>query len=128
MPGMSRTSPSLFQRLRYLAGQPLPPEMPDWVRADVTGPGHARRYLTRGLIPLIPILIAFYFVPGPLIYRLCMMALLLIPLIYFQIALIRIYRRHLLATNGLDPDMLNAKRDKKRKETKSEYESIYRRD
>ncbi|MBD0022735.1 MULTISPECIES: DUF5313 family protein [Gordonia] len=125
---MSRTEPSLIQRVKYLLGRPLPDEMREWVRNDVTGPGAARRYFMRGIVPLIPILIAFAFVPGPVIIRLCMMLLLLLPLLYFQFALIKVYRRHLLSTNGLDPELINATRDRRRDSTRSEYESIYRRD
>ncbi|AZG48552.1 DUF5313 family protein [Gordonia insulae] len=123
---MSDTRPDLLQRLRYLAGTPLPESMREWVRHDVTGPGHLRRYLIRGVVPVIPILVVFAFIPGPPIVRICMILLLLLPLIYFQIALIKIYRRHLLLTNGLDPELLNSKRDKRRATTRSDYENIYR--
>ncbi len=128
MGGMSATQPSLIQRVKYLLGRPLPDGMREWVRNDVVGPGNARRYFIRGILPLIPILLAFAFVPGPLIIRLCMMLLLLLPLIYFQFALMRVYRRHLLHSNGLDPDLVNESRDRRKADTRSEYENIYRRD
>lgn len=124
----SRTRPNLAERLRYLVGRPLPESMRDWVRNDVTGPGHLRRYFIRGILPLIPIFVAFAFVPGPILVRAGMIALLLLPLVYFQIALMRIYRRHLLLTNGLDPEMVDAARARRRDSTRSEYESIYRRE
>ena len=77
---------------------------------------------------MIPVLIAFAFVPGPLIIRVCMMLLLLLPLIYFQFALMKVYRRHLLHTNGLDPELVNVTRDKRKADTRNEYEKIYRKD
>ena len=125
---MSATQPSLTQRLLYLLGRPLPDEMREWVRNDVVGPCNARRYFVRGILPLIPVLIAFAFVPGPLIIRVCMMLLLLLPLIYFQFALMKVYRRHLLHTNGLDPELVNVTRDKRKADTRNEYEKIYRKD
>ena len=128
MGGMSAPSPSLIQRLKYLLGRPLTEGIREWVRNDVVGPGNARRYFIRGLLPLIPILIVFAFVPGPLFIRLCMILLLLLPLIYFQIALMRVYRRHLLHSNGLDPDLINESRDRRKADTRSEYEKLYRRD
>ncbi len=99
--------------------------MRDWVHNDVVGPGYTRRYITRGVLPLLPILIAFGFIPTPLIYRVCMIALLLIPLIYFQIALTPFYRRHLLLTNGLDPDLVSARKQRRKAETKADYDAIY---
>ena len=128
MGAMSATQPSLTQRRLYLLGRPLPDEMREWVRNDVVGPGNARRYFVRGILPLIPVLIAFAFVPGPLIIRVCMMLLLLLPLIYFQFALMKVYRRHLLHTNGLDPELVNVTRDKRKADTRNEYEKIYRKD
>jgi hypothetical protein len=120
-----RVTPTVFQKAKYLLGRPLPESMRDWVVRDVTGPGSARRYVLRGVIPFVPIFIAFAFVPGPVIYRMGMIALLLIPLVYFEIALMGIYRRHLLTTNGLDGDLIGAKRRARRAVTKDEYEANY---
>lgn len=95
--------PGPLRRIGYLLGRPLPESMRAWVRNDVTGPGHLRRYVVRGFLPVVPILIALFFIPGSLMVRLGMVLLLAIPLIYFQIALSGVYRRHLLRNNGLDP-------------------------
>ncbi|GAC78051.1 MULTISPECIES: DUF5313 family protein [Gordonia] len=105
---MSATRPGLLQKIGYLLGRPLPTSMREWVRNDLTGPGHVRRYIVRGLIPLIPLLVGFWFIPGPLLLRGGMMLLILIPFVYFQIALIRVYRRHLLINNGLDASLVDA--------------------
>lgn len=118
--------PNLFQIVRYLLGRPLPESMRDWVIGDVTGPGSTRRFIIRGVLPFLPILLAFaIFVPGPFVYRIGMIALLLIPLVYFEIALMSIYRRHLLTTNGLDGDLVDVKRRARREITKNEYEANY---
>ncbi|WP_253662424.1 DUF5313 family protein [Williamsia maris] len=120
-----RASPGPVAFLRYLGGRPLPVSMRDWVLRDVVGPGHTRRYVTRGVLPLVPILVAFAFIPTPLIYRVCMIAILLIPLVYFQIALTPFYRRHLLLTNGLDPELVSEKKQRRKAATKADYDAIY---
>ncbi|WP_020109321.1 DUF5313 family protein [Nocardia sp. 348MFTsu5.1] len=120
-----KTRPNFLQLVKYLLGRPLPASMRDWVIRDVTGPGCIRRYIIRGVLPFLPIFIAFSFVPGPVIYRLGMIALLLIPLVYFEIALMSIYRRHLLTTNGIDGALIGVKRRAKQEITKNEYEAKY---
>ncbi|GGF25388.1 DUF5313 family protein [Williamsia phyllosphaerae] len=125
MSSQSRTRPTPVGFLRYLGGRPLPESMREWVLHDVVGPGHTRRYITRGVLPLLPILIAFSFIPTPLIYRVCMIAILLIPLVYFQIALTPFYRRHLLLTNGLDPDLISERKQRRKEATKADYDAIY---
>ncbi|BAD54948.1 hypothetical protein NFA_1060 [Nocardia farcinica IFM 10152] len=107
--GMSgRTCPSPAQRLAYIGGATLPPSMSEWVLADLTGPGATRRYLTRILLPIIPVLSLLLLLPGPLWMGLAMMALLYLPLIYFTIALMYVYRRHRLLQHGLDPALADA--------------------
>ena len=44
-----RTRPTVIQRLAYVVGRPLPPQMQDWVRNDILGPGGVRRYLLHAL-------------------------------------------------------------------------------
>ncbi|GAC58453.1 hypothetical protein GOHSU_40_00370 [Gordonia hirsuta DSM 44140 = NBRC 16056] len=100
---MSTARPGPLQRIGYLLGRPLPPQMQDWVANDITGKGNYRRYLIRGLIPFLPIIIGLCFLPGSWLLRGGMVLILLIPYIYFQVALGSIYRRHLLHNNGLDP-------------------------
>ncbi len=104
-----RTTPTLAQRIRYIAGGTLPPSMSDWVLADLTGRGAARRYLLRFLVPILLVLCGFLLVPGPLWMRLAMMALLYLPLIYFTAALMFVYRRARLAKHGLDPALAESR-------------------
>lgn len=51
---MSEQKPNPVQRVRYICGATLPPSMQQWVLRDLTGPGAARRYLVRFLVPIIP--------------------------------------------------------------------------
>lgn len=102
---MGEQRPNPMQRVRYICGATLPSSMRQWVLDDLTGPGATRRYLVRFLVPIIPVLCLFLLVPGPLWVGLSMMALLYLPLIYFTVALIYVYRRHRLLRHGLDPEL-----------------------
>ncbi|WP_063125666.1 DUF5313 family protein [Nocardia fusca] len=101
-------TPNLYQRIGYICGRPLPAEYSDWVLNDLTGPGATRRYLVRMLVPLVLVLLLFLLVPGPLWIGASMMALLLLPLIYFTVALTYVFRRNRLVKHGLDPALADA--------------------
>lgn len=118
----NRTKPSLRQFFGYTFGRTLPDSMQGWVREDLVGNGAQVRYLARFTLPVIPLLLLFLFVPGPLWMSLAMMALLFIPLIYFAIALMNVYRRHRLLIHGLDPQLINAKAQKRVDRTRDDYE------
>jgi hypothetical protein len=117
-----RTTPTLPQRIRYICGATLPPSMSAWVINDLTGPGAARRYLLRILIPVLAVLCLFLLVPGPLWMRLAMMALLYLPLIYFTIALMYVYRRGRLNKHGLDPALADARQHRRAVAEREAYE------
>ncbi|MFC4606185.1 DUF5313 family protein [Rhodococcus kronopolitis] len=115
--------PNLGQYLRYLVGGVLPESMQDWVRNDLVGRGAMTRYVLRFTIPLIPLFAAFYLlIPGERWIPLAMMALLLFPVLYFAIALMNIYRRHRLLAHGLDPELLDAKAQRRVEATRDDYE------
>jgi hypothetical protein len=114
--------PDPIQRLRYICGGTLPPSMRDWVLADLTGPGAARRYLLRILVPILVLLCLFLLIPGPLWIGLSMMALLYLPLIYFTVALMYVYRRHRLSKHGLDPDLADRGRRQRAEAERAAYE------
>ncbi|MFI9537947.1 DUF5313 family protein [Nocardia fusca] len=101
-------TPNLYQRIGYICGRPLPAEYSGWVLNDLTGPGATRRYLMRMLVPLVLVLLLFLLVPGPLWIGASMMALLLLPLIYFTVALTYVFRRNRLVKHGLDPALADA--------------------
>ncbi|WP_067536997.1 DUF5313 family protein [Nocardia crassostreae] len=117
-----RTTPTFVQRIRYITGGTLPASMSQWVIDDLTGPGAARRYLMRILIPIIPPLCLFLLIPGPLWMGLSMMALLYLPLIYFTVALMYVYRRAWLAKHGLDPELANQRERQRAAADREAYE------
>lgn len=116
------TRPSFPQYCGYLLGKTLPDSMQDWVRNDLVGPGAQRRYIIRFTVPATLVLLLFLLIPGPIWIPLAMMALLLIPLAYFVVALGNIYRRHRLQSHGLDPELMNEKSQKRADRTREEYE------
>jgi hypothetical protein len=115
-------TPGLVQRIGYIYGATLPASMSVWVREDLTGPGATRRYLLRFLLPVIPLLCLFLLLPGPLWMGPAMMALLFLPLTYFTIALMYVYRRHRLSKHGLDPALAEAGQRRKDAVVRAEYE------
>ncbi|MGW5454260.1 DUF5313 family protein [Nocardia sp. NPDC003979] len=120
------TTPNLWQRLRYIGGATLPPSMSEWVLADLTGPGATRRYLLRILVPVLPLLCLFLLTPGPLWIGLSMMALLYLPLIYFTVALVYVYRRHRLVSHGFDPELAFAAQRRRADADRAAYEQRHR--
>ncbi|WP_280273589.1 DUF5313 family protein [Nocardia wallacei] len=120
---MSGQTPDPIQRVRYIAGATLPESMREWVLEDLTGRGAGRRYLLRFLVPVLPVLCLFLLVPGPLWIGLSMMALLYIPLIYFTVALMYVYRRHRLIKHGLDPELADIRRRRRAEAERASYES-----
>ncbi|MFD6452368.1 DUF5313 family protein [Nocardia sp. NPDC060220] len=124
---MSNSTPNPWQRVRYITGGTLPPSMSDWVLADLTGPGATRRYLMRFLLPVLPVLCLFLLVPGPLWIGLSMMALLYLPLVYFTVALVYVYRRHRLVSHGFDPELANEAERRRTEAERVAYESRHHR-
>ncbi|MGB3771649.1 MAG: DUF5313 family protein [Rhodococcus sp. (in: high G+C Gram-positive bacteria)] len=122
MSSPDRTHPTGFEYLGYQFGRDLPYSMQDWVRNDLVGSGSTTRYMVRFLIPAIPLLALFLLVPGPLWIRLAMIALLLLPFVYFAFALMNVYRRHRLLSHGLDPELIGAKAQKRVDDVRDDYE------
>ncbi|WP_433608840.1 DUF5313 family protein [Prescottella agglutinans] len=114
--------PTFGQYVGYQFGRTLPPSLQDWVRNDLVGPGASARYLIRFTVPVLPILALFLLIPGPVWIPLAMMALLFIPLVYFAIALMRVYRRHRLQSHGLDPELVAEKAQRRAEWIRDDYE------
>ena len=125
-PTATTPEPTARQRLGYVLGRTLPTQLHPWVIADTTGPGATRRYATRCLIPLIPILAGLLLIPGPWIIRTGMVLLLFLPFVYFLLALKNIYLRHRLVSHGLDPHLLNTHKQRRLDQEQASYESRYR--
>lgn len=115
-------TPNPWQRVKYLAGYPLPDAMRGWIRNDLLGRGTRRRYFIRGLSLVLPLFIICLLIPGSVWLRAGMVLLVVIPLVYFEIALFNVYRRHLLATNGLDPDLVNEAQRARDELVRKDYE------
>ncbi|MCA1008680.1 DUF5313 domain-containing protein [Rhodococcus hoagii] len=114
--------PTFGQYVGYQFGRTLPDSLQDWVRRDLVGPGASVRYLIRFTVPVLPILALFLLIPGPIWIPLAMMALLFIPLVYFAIALMQVYRRHRLHSHGLDPDLVAEKAQRRADRVRDDYE------
>lgn len=52
---MARKRPTPLQWLAYLAGRPLPAELPEWVRNDLVGPHSAARHILRTELAYSPL-------------------------------------------------------------------------
>jgi hypothetical protein len=101
-----RTKPNAWQFLRYCAGARLPDSMRDWVRDDLAGKGATRRMMGRVAVPAVLVLAPFWLVPTTLDVHLSMTLPILIPFVYFSHALNKVWRRHMLAVHGLDPELV----------------------
>ncbi|WP_280438352.1 DUF5313 family protein [Nocardia carnea] len=115
-------TPGFFQRIGYICGRTLPAEYSDWVLDDLTGAGATRRYLVRMLAPMMLVLALFLLVPGPLWVGASMMALLVLPLIYFTVALTYVFRRNRLVRHGLDPALADLDVRRRAEAERASYE------
>lgn len=118
----AQSRPTFTQYVGYLFGRTLPDSKRDWVRNDLVGRGASVRYMLRFTLPIVPLLALFLLVPGPIWLPLGMMAILLIPLVYFAAALMQIYRRHRLLAHGLDPELLGEKAQRRHDRERADYE------
>lgn len=118
----AQSHPSFTQYVGYLFGRTLPESKRDWVRNDLVGRGASVRYLLRFTLPIVPLLALFLLMPGPIWLPLGMIAILLIPLVYFAVALMQIYRRHRLLSHGLDPELLGEKAQRRHDRERADYE------
>ena len=124
MPDESR--PSGFQQVRYWYGARLPERMNRWVAQDLAGPGATLRMVARWAIPCVLLLAPMLFVPASWLVRLNMTIPILIPYIFFSVALNRVYRRYRLSQHGLDPDLVNKLEREKNADLYDEYHRKYR--
>jgi hypothetical protein len=103
----TRTKPNLIEYITYSYGRTLPPSMREWVRHDLAGKGSATRLVVRVTIPCILLLLPLLLIPTTLYVYISMTVPILIPFVYFAIALNRVYRRHRLSQHGLDPALVD---------------------
>jgi hypothetical protein len=104
---MSRAKPNPWQFVRYCAGARLPDSMREWVQGDLAGKGAARRMMVRVAVPAVLVLAPFWLIPTTFVVHLSMTLPIFIPFVYFSHALNKVWRRHMLAVHGLDPDLVD---------------------
>jgi Family of unknown function (DUF5313) len=102
-----RARPNAWQFVRYCAGARLPDSMREWVRNDLAGKGATRRMMRRVAVPAVLVLAPFWLIPTTFDVHLSMTLPILIPFVYFSHALNKVWRRHMLAVHGLDPDLVD---------------------
>lgn len=95
--------PTIRQRIAYDLGRTLPPEFNEWVQHDLVGHGATERYLVRFVWPIIPFFVLVLLLPGPILLKVGMIVMMLVPLVIFTVALSYVWRRYRLARHGLDP-------------------------
>ncbi len=100
-----RPRPNLGQYVAYCYGKALPASMRDWVRNDLGGKGATVRTMIRFIIPAVVVLAPFWLIPTTLYVHASMTLPIFLPYVLFTHALNRVWRRHLLSKNGLDPDL-----------------------
>lgn len=121
-----RSRPGAWQYFKYAYGARLPESMREWVANDLAGPGAAFRMVARWSVPCILLLVPMLFVPTEWIIRLNMTIPILIPYVFFSIALNKVYRRYRLTQHGLDPDLVNKLEREKNADMYEEYNRKYR--
>src|SRR5438309_8803332 len=102
----SAVRPNALQFIRYCCGGRLPDSMRDWVRHDLTAKGATGRMMRRVAVPAVLVLAPFWLIPTTLVVHLSMTLPILIPFVYFSHALNKVWRRHMLALHGLDPELV----------------------
>lgn len=102
-PKLQRPNP--IQYFRYCYGRPLPPELLDWVRNDLTGPGATIRMIMRAVVPTTLILTPFWFLPADFMTHVTMTFPIWFMVILFSHALNKVWRKHMLRMHGLDPEL-----------------------
>lgn len=122
----TRTTPNLFERVKYLLGMRLPDSMRDWVINDATGPGHNRRFFIRGALMFVPFLIVALVLPSPVWVKLALIAMMALPAIVFVGGLRTIYLQELLVDNGIDPHTESGKQLAEHRRRSQVYEQKYR--
>ena len=113
--------PNLWQYLLYCYGKRLPNSMNRWVAEDLAGQGAIRRHMIRYAIPPLLILAPLWLLPAPIYMRLEMTAPIYVWALLMALALNKVWRRHRLARQGLDPNLVDVIKRKKDAKMHDEY-------
>lgn len=123
---MSATRPTAWQLIRYSYGAKLPDTMRAWVTHDLSGQGAAARMVGRWAVPCLLLITPMFFVPADLLVKLNMAIPIIVPYIFFSMALNRVYRRHRLVQHGLDPELVHKRERERNADLYDEYHRKYR--
>lgn len=103
----------------------MPPELLDWVRNDLAGPGATVRMIMRAVVPTTLILIPFWLFPTDFMTRFSMTFPIWFMVILFAHALNKVWRSHMLRMHGLDPELANARKRERDAHIHRSYEERY---
>jgi hypothetical protein len=120
-----RTRPTVWQHVTYSYGRKLPDSMRDWVAEDLAGKGAATRMVIRVSVPCVLLLAPLLLIPTSAYVHASMTLPILIPFIYFSIALNRVWRRHRLTQHGLDPALADQRQLAREADQRAAYERRY---
>ncbi|MCV7290027.1 DUF5313 domain-containing protein [Mycolicibacterium wolinskyi] len=109
----ARSKPNIWEYVTYCYGRRLPDSMRGWVRDDLAGEGATIRMMVRMAVPALIILAPFWLIPTTLYVHISMTLPIFIPFVFFSHALNKVWRRHMLAKHGLDPNLVDALSRKK---------------
>ncbi|MEH3154173.1 MAG: DUF5313 family protein [Gordonia paraffinivorans] len=123
---MNGPRPPWWRIVSYSYGARLDARFSPWVTHDLSGRGAGARMVARWAVPCLILLAPFLFVPADWIVKGMMTIPILLPYVYFSIALNRVYRRHRLAQHGLDPALVDARERERNRPSEDAYLSKYR--
>lgn len=127
--GVATARPNPAQWVWYALGGGLPRSMADWVLADTTGPGWARRHLTRALVQLSPVLlVCLLAVPVPVSYRLAACGGGVLLGLLFSAAYMTETSEHRAVKAGWPPGTTRRVREERAERAAIERGARYRRD
>ncbi|WP_127784525.1 DUF5313 family protein [Rhodococcus sp. X156] len=121
----ARRRPTVWQWLTYMVGRPLPAELRDWVRHDLTGPHAAIRHVLRSELAYSPIFVVFLLFPGPFWVRALMVLLALLLSTFYTVSYMDQNRARRLEMNGLPPDLQSARAAALHQSDREAYEARY---
>lgn len=101
----TRRRPKPLEYIGYCYGRRLPDSMRDWVRNDLAGKGATRRMMIRMFVPAFLVLAPFWLIPTSLYVHITMTVPILVWAVIFSHALNKVWRRHMLRSHGLNPDL-----------------------
>ena len=119
------TRPGPLQYIAYCYGKTLPVSMRQWVAQDLAGPGATVRMMARVAVPAIAILAPIWFIPMSLYLHVSMTLPIFIPFVFFSHALNKVWRRHMLAKHGLNPNLVDALSRQRNAHKHRAYEERY---